>query len=108
MGILAAGRMPGIRNVLQIRSAPDYEIAGRPNSPPPELLTPKIGQAMRERNATMGRRCSPKGPVAKREIFGNIPSLRLRLPIALGSGPVSQAFRRRDFFLIPNLGLCRF
>jgi hypothetical protein len=61
----------------QIRSAPDYEITGRPNSPPPELLAPKIWQLLSTRNTTFEGGYGTKEPLAKFNYFGTILELLL-------------------------------
>jgi hypothetical protein len=63
--------------LAQIRSAPDYEITGRPNSPPPELLKFTIGQLAQERNATIEGGYGTKELLAKSHYFGTILELRL-------------------------------
>jgi hypothetical protein len=80
---------------LQIRSAPDYEITGRPNSPPPELLKVKIGQVSIGRNTTIEGAHSTKEPLAKSDNFGTIlePQLVTCQPRQVLSG-VSQLFPR--------------
>ena len=69
--------LPSLETLPQIRSAPDCEITGRPNSPPPELLKFTIVHLALERNATIEGGYGTKELLAKCHYFGTILQLRL-------------------------------
>ena len=76
----------------QIRSAPDYEITGRPNSPPPELLATTVRQIRCSGNTTFEEGYGTKELLAKSDYFGTIlePPLVTSQPRLVLNG-VSQA-----------------